>query len=399
MAAWETISDPVKRRAYDQQWDRIKLHKSSQEQEEKRQAEAFKTEQKGAAKEETTQRKEQAASTEQLRNLNGHRSAYENQIFELNRVIRKLKSDLNHLREKDDEQLKKERERNSWWTYITSPIYGKPAEETEEQKQRQEVDRLQRLNSKRIKENDLARQEASVQSLKDKLQDTNSKIAAVKKKDEDAAQARAASKQERIRKEQEAKRREAEQEKRRAWENMLAELARRQREEAAASAAREAQEARQAEERRRRDHAAREAREAREEEERKRRDKAAQEAQEALQARRRERRAQAARATVNTARKNKSKSAKTDQSFTSNETICQHNAFWPKVQGSHLCGNCGSIQRHFALQCPGCKLMACASCRQKLRVERRRHKPRSSSSRGFEHDFDDAHSTYSFDFD
>ena len=119
---------------------------------------------------------------EQLRNLEGHRSNYENQSFELNRVVRKLETDLKRLQDQDDEQLKKERERDSWWTYIASPIYGKPAKGTEEQKQQQETDRLQRLSSKRIKENDLARQETSVQSLKRKLQDVNGKIAAVKKR-------------------------------------------------------------------------------------------------------------------------------------------------------------------------------------------------------------------------
>jgi hypothetical protein len=56
------------------------------------------------------------------------------------------------------EELRKERERNNWWTFITSPIYGE-GQETEEQKQRRETERLQRLASKSIK-NQLAQREA-----------------------------------------------------------------------------------------------------------------------------------------------------------------------------------------------------------------------------------------------
>lgn len=309
---------------------------------------------------------------EHLRNLEGHRTNYENQIFELNRVIRKLATDLKRLHDQDDEQLRKERGKDSWWAYIASPIYGKPAKETEEQKQQQETDRLQRLSSKRIKENDLARQETSLQSLKGNLQDVNGKIAAVKKKGTDAARAREADRQEHVRKEQEAKRRAEEQEEHERLAKIRAEWAQRRTEETAAHAAkqaREAQEAREAEERIRRDQAAREN----------------QGAREAQQARHREHRARVARA-AQTARNNMSKPATTARSSAPKKTLCQHDAFWPKVHGSHLCSNCYSVQRHFAFQCPGCKMIACAKCRQNLRGERGRHKAHMSSGRGVGYD-------------
>ena len=111
-----------------------------------------------------------------------------------------------------DEQFRKERQKNSWWTYMTSPIYGKSATETEEQKQQQEIDRIQRLSTKRIKENDLARQTVGVKTLKNKLQDVEGRIAIVKMKNEQLAQTREANKQERTRKDREAKRRAEQQE-------------------------------------------------------------------------------------------------------------------------------------------------------------------------------------------
>ena len=120
---------------------------------------------------------------------------------------------------------------------------------------------------------------------------------------------------------------------------MRAEWAKRRTEETAARAAkqaREAQEAKEAEERIRRDQAAREN----------------QGAREAQQARHREHRARVARAAAQTARNNMSKPATTARSSAPKKTLCQHDAFWPKTHGSHLCGNRYSVQRHFAFQCP-----------------------------------------------
>ncbi|KAL9630036.1 MAG: hypothetical protein Q9164_006612, partial [Protoblastenia rupestris] len=174
-----------------------------------------------------------------------------------------------------------------------------------------------RLSSKRIKENDLARQETSVQSLKGKLQDVNGKIAAVKKKGTEAARAREANRQEHVKKEQEAKERAEEQEERERLAKMRAEWAKRRTKETAARAAkqaREAQEAKEAEERIRRDQAAREN----------------QCAREAQQARHREHRARVARAAAQAARNNMSKPATTARSSAPKKTLCQHDAFWPK---------------------------------------------------------------------
>lgn len=268
--------------------------------------------------------KEQAASLEQLRRLEGQKSHCDSKIFEINRVIRSLAAALKRLQEKDDEELRKEREKNSWWSYIASPIYGKQASETEEQKQQREVERLQRLHTKSIKEKDLIQQEASLYNLKDRLHDVNSEIVAVKQKIEDARRAEEAKRQERLQREQEARRRAEAQAKREA------ELARRKSETAtrAAKRAKEAQELKEAQER------ARVTQEARE-------------AQEKTAAQQREQRAQAASEAAQAAMKNKSTSA-TTRASASKTSMCQHKAFWPKIQGAFLCSNCHFTQRRFA---------------------------------------------------
>lgn len=224
----------------------------------------------------------------------------------------------------------------------------------------------------------------------------NVSIAAVKKKDEDAARAREANRQEHIWKEQEAKRRAEEQKERERLEKMWAEQVKRRAEEAAARTtkqARAAQEARDAEERIQRDQAARKAQRARE----------AQQAQQAQQARYREHQPRVARAAAQTARNNMSRPATTAASTVPQNTLCRHDAFWPKMLGSHVCSNCHSVQRQFAFQCPGCKMIACANCRRVLRGERRSHRDHMSSGprRAYYDDFGpaSAHDNFDYDFD
>ena len=343
MRAYETLIDPGRRQAYDIQWERIKHRQSTQQEAKKRQAEAAETERKRAAEEALKKEREQRASQERLRPLEHLRSSYDNDIFELNRVVRKLAADLKRLQDQDNEEIRKEKERNGWWTYLTSSVYGK-AEETEEQKQQRETERLQRLASTSIKGYELKQKEARLQSLKSALQDVNSRIAAEKKRSEDEARAQVARMQEQLRKEQEARRQLEEKQKRERqakWEAAQA-ILRREQAARAAKEARDAQEARQA--------------------------------QEARVAQERVQRAQAAREAEAARQKEWSERVAAARSSASNKkTTCRHRAFWPKLEGSHLCSHCHTVQGRFAFQCPGCMMIACASCRQSLRGERGRN--------------------------
>lgn len=291
--------------------------------------------------------KEESARQERLQRLQLLKSRHENDIFEGNRVIRRLAADLKRLQGQDDDELRKERERNSWWTYITSPIYGE-AKETEEQKQRRETERLQRLATKSIKENQLAQKEAILQSSRYALNNVNREIAAVEKEEEDEARVQAVRRQEQLRKEEEARRRVEEEQRRAKWAKWEEEQIKLRKEQVAraAKAAREAQEAQE---------------------------RAREEAAKIYRAES-EKRAQAA---------SMAERARTARQAR-NDSACLHDKFWPRIEGRHLCGSCHNTQRRFAFQCPGCGMIACASCRQTLRGERRRKNQNSGGQFHFD---------------
>ena len=368
--AYDTIGDPAKRRAYDLRWSGIRDSLRAQQESDSRRAEAAQTEKKRATEARATERKEDKARQERFRSLELVKSRYDNDIFELSRVVRKLVADLKHLQDQDDEDLRKERERNGWWAYLASPIYGK-VNETDEQQQARETERLHRLASKRIKGSELDEKQAKLQRLQDALQNVNGKIAAEKKKVEDEKkkvedEARAR----RLRMEHEARNR--------AMQEMRERTARAQKEQAerAAKEAREAQAAREEQEAQQRARMAAAAERCRREV---------------------EERAQAMRGAEEAARK--AKKTWNDWSEPATKSACQHDRFWPKVEGRQLCSNCYTVQRRFAFQCPGCRMVACASCRQTLRGEKRKSGGVSGRRYGFasNDDYDDDFSFYDYD--
>lgn len=338
--AYDTISDPTKRRAYDVKWAGIRDKVQAQQEVDRRQAEAAETERRRVAEERAKKQKEDELRQESLRIWGLSKSRYDNDIFELGRAMRKLTADLKRLQDQDDEDARKERERNGWLAYLTRPIYG-GADETEEQKQERENERLHRLASKSIKGSELREKEAKLRTLQMALQNVNSNIAAVKKKAED----------ERVRLDNEARARrlKVEQEARdRAMQEMRERMAKAQKERAeqAAKEAREAQ-------------AAREARESQE--------RARMAAATAERRRREEERAQAMREAENATRR--ARETRNAWSGSARKSGCRHDKFWPKIEGTQLCSQCHAMQRRFAFKCPDCRMIACASCRQSLRGE------------------------------
>lgn len=346
--AYDTINDPAKRRAYDLRWPSIRDSIRAKQESDRRQAEAAQTEEKRAAEARARKQKEDAALQERLRNFELAKSRYDSDIFELSRVIRKLAADLKRLQDQDEEDLRAERERNGWWAYLASPIYGKESE-TDEQKQTRETKRLDRVASRSIKGSELDEKTARLQRLQEALQNVSDKIALEKKKAED----------EKKREQFEARAREvaAERDARvRAMQEMRERMARarKEAEERAAGEAREAQAAQEAQERARMAAAAAAERRRREAEVRARTTRAAEEAAAARRA----------------------KPAAT-------KSTCRHGRFWPKIEGAQLCSNCCAMQRLFAFECPGCRIVACASCRGVLRGERAKKGGGSGRRSGF----------------
>ena len=368
--AYDTISDPKKRREYDLRWPSIRDGLRARQESEKRQAEATQAEAKRAAETRAKKQQEDSAREERLRNLEQNRRKYEGDIFELSRVIRKLEADLKRLKEQDDEDARKEKERNGWWAYLKSPIYGQ-VKETDEQKQERDNQCGQRNAAKTIKGSYLAEKEARLQRLQDALRDVNGRIAIEKRKVEEEERAR------KLKMEQEARDRAMREER----ERMAKWL--RERDEQAAIMVRDAQAAillREARERaakwqrERAEQAAKEAREAQaaqeawEAQERERMAQARERAAAAAEQRRRREaklRAESTRRTEEAAKT--TKKAPKHRSGRATQSTCRHDGWWPKVEGRQLCGKCDTFQNRFLLQCPGCQMVACASCQKSLR--------------------------------
>ncbi|KAG7006641.1 hypothetical protein G7Y79_00013g034130 [Physcia stellaris] len=343
--AYETLCDTQARRTYDAQWVHIRHYQSTQREEERRQAEKAAAERKKAAEEFLNHQAQQRKLQERLQPLEKLRSQHEGSIFETNRVIRRLAAELKRIQDLDEEELRKQNERNSWWTYFTSPVYGK-AQESEGEKQKREIERLQRLATKSIKGFELQQMEAKLKIFENALKDTAQKIVAERTKHETERQAQRA-KEEQARKEADATRRAYEQMLRDRLAKLAVEQARLRREQAREEELRAAKEAREAEEARER------ARVAREAELTQRRERARASREEATR-----------EAQVRAARRTKEARMRTQPG------TCQHKAFWPKIDGRHVCSKCHKKQNLFAFQCPGCNIIACAPCRQDARNEK-----------------------------
>lgn len=359
-------------------WPSIKERLRARHESEKRKAEAEEREQKRASEQRAKEKKLDEARQERLQHLEVFKRRYNDEIFEVTRAVRKLTADLTRLQNKDDQDSRENRALNSWLAYLTSPIYGKQRE-TDDEKMTREIERIQRLAIKRIKESELKEKETKLDRLQDALRDANDKIAVENEKAKEALQAQI--REEKLRKAQEA-RMKAEREMRERWERSEEIRVKAQKD----WAEREAKKAREAEA----------ARKAQEEQERVR--KAAAAEREVKQARRRqeelermrkasaeknqklaEERRQATHAAEEVARKARAQRNEWTEPATSmygsshvpnsTRTKCKHEKFWPRVEGSQQCHNCNLIQNRFAFQCPGCRMFACASCRQILRGE------------------------------
>ena len=342
-------------------WPKIRDGLRARQESEKRQAEAAQAEAKRGAEERARKQQNEKAREERLGNLEQNRRKYEDDIFELNRVIRKLVADLKRLRDQDDEEARKEKRRNGWWASLTSPIYGQ-VKETDEQKQDRENERLHRNAAKTIKESDLAEKEARLKKLQDALQGVNSRFAAEKKKAEDEKR--------RVEQEERARKLKMEQEARdRAMQEARERMAkwRKEQDEQAAEKAREARERMARWQREQDEQAARKAREAQAAREAWRAQEREQVAAAAEERRRREAniRAEAIRRTEEAAKK--AKEAPNHRSGRTTQSTCHHAGWWSKVEGRRLCSKCDTFQNRFLLQCPGCQMVACASCQKSLR--------------------------------
>ncbi|KAI1077852.1 DnaJ-domain-containing protein [Whalleya microplaca] len=249
--------------------------------------------------------------------LHNVRRRKEADVFEARRSLNRI---LEVIKKLDEEEKRDVAEESTWWGYFTSMIPGsqKQREERTRERDRRALDRLA---ARRIKDKELERQRAKVTLLEATLQTTQAEITKITLE---------------INK----------------W-----------REEQAAARRREAQ--RQQEEHARRERARRKEEEA----------EAARRAAEWEELWRREQEEAAARLYEELRRAQREREREREEAAS-----CTHRGWWKKVDGPHTCSNCSTRTTRFALQCPQCKRIACASCRKVLQVGGQRD--RRGSRRG-----------------
>jgi hypothetical protein len=280
------------------------------------------------------------------------KTALESTIFELKRDVRRLEQQINNLNSIVAAEVAAEAQKNSWGTWLLSPIYKK-TEESEEDKERKSRDRQERRIEKDMKERRL---QATVAALnkkggllnKAKVEidaadsDDNRKISIIQNR----INARAA--RERYEKE---------------WEERQKEEAERQKREQVERERQAKLRQQQQEQQRQRDRDAAEAARIRAE------------AQATEQVRQEEASARWRKALDDEVRQLRERYAQSDHTYSNHHqdytSGCLHGGWWPKVQGRAACPECSEVWTYL-LECPSCPKKACPRCQAAIRSNRSR---------------------------
>lgn len=316
------------------------------------------------------------------------RKVYDDAIFSLNRDIRKLQNAIQKITEIDKAEDAEAAAANSWRTWFFSRIYEKRIE-TVEEKDTRARERLQRLHDRSFKETALKKKESELKDYENLLKSKQREFDCANKKDDNAI----LMVEERIRVKREWAQREkarlAAEASAKAWKENLE---RWQRE--ADEAARIAKERREREQK-----LAAEQWKKQQAEEAVRR-KREQEIHEAFWKDYMEPRIFArAGSYASTQAGNETYSNFAPTSKLEKENCC-HEGWWDRVDGRMTCEQCSVSRYSYLLQCPECKMKACASCQQQLRPRKRnigrggygeaswKRKTRTPSPPPYDNDFD-----------
>jgi hypothetical protein len=268
--------------------------------------------------------------------------AFDTSIFEAERVIRRLKLEINGLMSILAAEAAEEAQKNSWGTWLLSPIFKK-AEDGDEVKARKDRARQERRIERDMKERRLEKNREELKTTKARMEKSKAEIDAANVRDD----AKIQELQTTIWRKESWQRQERE----RAEREKRAEVMRQQQEQ------RERKEREAAEARRRQEAAARLAKQQREEEE----------------ARRWQKRAEEFSKWEEELRKPQNHSSFTDpaemKARKNASVTCQHDGWWPKVQGRAACPECHDSWTYL-LQCPGCAMKACPKCQAAVRPRR-----------------------------
>ena len=74
-----------------------------------------------------------------------------------------------------------------------------------------------------------------------------------------------------------------------------------------------------------------------------------------------------------------------DDGYQASRILCGHDGWWSKVQGRTACPECHVIWTYL-LQCPGCNMKACPKCQHTIRPRRNGNRARETQRWDFEYD-------------
>ncbi|TAQ86254.1 hypothetical protein B7494_g5432 [Chlorociboria aeruginascens] len=307
--------------------------------------------------------------------------AYQDKICKLKKEGEKLQDSIRLSETIQEAEAAEAAAANSWITWILSPITTKRVE-TEEEKEQKERERLQRLHAKSINEVLLLHNEVSVQELETLLADKTKEFEAAKAQDGiklDQCRSIFIKLNEMVTKERNRAFRETSE---RFWREREAKCRkvaqeRQEREE------REAERYRRAEEQEAKCRKEAQERQEREEREAERYRRAAEEQREAeaesialqkMFAEEKAKRDEKYHGEDNMAGYSETGTFIFGSTLPRKKLHCQHDGWWPQIddtQWTKSCDKCGVSRYTYLLQCPSCRILACASCQQVLRPQRR----------------------------
>ncbi|OAL06638.1 DnaJ-domain-containing protein [Phaeosphaeriaceae sp. SRC1lsM3a] len=359
--AYETLRDESERRKYDLLHPHFKgkAESSQYTQKPRTQSETLSETAEIAALEKSKQ--ERAAQWRTKNNIS------ESLIFETKRAIRRLEQEIKGLDSIVAAEAAAEARKNSWGTWVLSPMY-QGADESLEEKDLKERARQERRIEKDMKERRLDNEKKKLKAAEFSMSTAKVEKEAADSKDDMKIRIL----QYRIQMRENRQRRESEQ-----LEKERAAKQRKQQQEEQEKRQREA-----AEILRQQQAARRKAEQEKREADIKRWQKIAEEVAARRRAEQEEHQADIKRQQKMAKDERERQRVRTAYSVFFGESTsqtrrasCRHDGWWPKVQGRTACPECSEFWTYL-LECPGCDMKACPKCQAAVRPRRQRAPPR-----------------------
>ncbi|KAF2498963.1 DnaJ-domain-containing protein [Lophium mytilinum] len=331
--AYETLKDENKRRAYDLIYPSITRSRPSPQT-----TQIPRSPPDWSAQSEALSEAAQIAAFQRSKQERGARwltkkRVFDSSISELQRDIRRLEQEIRNLDSIVAAEAREEAQKNSWGTWLLSPLYKK-AEESEDEKARKDRERQERRIEKDMKERRLGPRKADLEKEQSLFRKAKEEMRAADLIDDTkirVTQDRMYARETRERQEREKAERERVM---KIWKQQQEQREKQARE--AAEALRQQQAERRAAEL-------------------KRQEKEARKRQRIIDEHDGTKRFREQRAHRNVPK--------------GSTSTCRHGGWWPKVQGRTTCPTCDEIWT-FLLQCPGCEMRACPRCQATIRPVR-----------------------------